>query len=402
MSRFERSMGYSLVKQPLEIGTPRLCRRIVTTGDVIAGGVVLGRRQMLAALGLPLLALTGWRQLAAHDLAASAAALPATANQAGHELLAVTCSRERHLAIVDPSAGLVELIEAGAAPHGLALHPDGRAFVATAEGVDVLDLPRRQRLALVPYSVDVGPPRFGEYRPGGMGIALTPDHGRLAVAVHRPSGPSVLDVLDTARLDIVDSVVVGVRPFQVVAAADSRHVYSIDHDSHTVTVVDLDSGSARRLAAQPLGRGAFDKPHYAALRSDGTLLLPYQGRALQVIDPENDVSTTLPLSAQTHQHGVALTPDERYLLIVGTGPAGGVSGGPSLTILDLAIGAEEIVPLARPHEQVAISRDGRRAYLTGGYLLTGGWDGLTVVDLETRTTRVIAVPGGPLDIAFLP
>lgn len=367
----------------------------------MAGGVVLGRRQMLAALGLPLLALTGWRRLAAHDLTASAAARPVTANQAGLELLAVTCSRERHLAIVDPSAGLVELVEAGTAPHGLALHPDGRAFVATAEGVAVLDLPRRQRLALVPYSVDVGPPRFGEYRPGGMGIALTPDHSRLAVAVHRPSGPSVLDVLDTARLAIVHSVVVGVRPFQVVAA-DSRHVYSIDHDSYTVTVVDLDSGSARPLSAQPLGRGAFDKPHYAALRSDGTLLLPYQGRALQVLDPTNDVSTTLPLAAQTHQHGVALTPDERYLLIVGTGPAGGVSGGPSLTIFDLATGAEEIVPLARPHEQVAISRDGRRAYLTGGYLLTGGWDGLTVVDLETRATREVAVPGGPLDIALLP
>ena len=34
------------------------------------------------------------------------------------------------------------------------------------------------------------------------------------------------------------SVAVGVRPFQVIAAPDSRHVYSIDHDSYTVTVVD--------------------------------------------------------------------------------------------------------------------------------------------------------------------
>lgn len=362
----------------------------------------IDRRRALAALGLPLLALAGWRQLTAHDLTASAAVRPLTASQSEGELLVVTCSRDRHLAIVNPGTGLVETIEAGAAPHGLALHPDGRAFLATAEGIAVLDLAQRQRLALVPYSVDIGPPRFGEYRPGGMGIAITPDGSRVAVGVHRPSGPSILDVLDTGRLAIVSSVVVGVRPFQVVAADDSRHVYSIDHDSYTVTVVDLDSGSARPLAAQPLGRGAFDKPHYAALRRDGTLLLPYQGRALQVLDPANDGSTILPLSAQTHQHGVALTPDERHLLIVGTGPAGGVSGGPSLTIFDLATGAEEIVPLVRPHEQVALSRDGRRAYLTGGYLLTGGWDGLTVVDLETRATREVAVPGGPLDVALLP
>jgi hypothetical protein len=165
--------------------------------------------------------------------------------------------------------------------------------------------------------------------------------------------------------------------------------------------VDLDAQTPHQLPAMPIGRRAFDKPHYAALRSDGALLLPYQGRALQILDPSSGDERTMPLSAQTHQHGIALTPGEGQALIVGTGPAGGVSGGPSLTILDLTTGHEEIVPLARPHERIAVSRDGKRAYLTGGYLLTGGWDGLTVVDLETRLTREIAVPDGPLDIAVL-
>jgi len=356
---------------------------------------MIGRRRLLAAVGLSFVGLAGWRWL---PTSASAT----DASRRSNDLIAVTCSRGRHLAIVDPEAGVVDLIEAGAAPHGLALHPDGRAFVATAEGIAVVDVQQRRRVALVPYSVDVGPPRFGEYRPGGMGIAVTPDGSRVAVGVYRSGGPSTLDVVDAARLAVVGSVTVGVRPFQVVAAHDSRHVYSVAHDSYTVTVVDLEAGTARPLAAMPLGRGAFDKPHYAALRGDGALLLPYQGRALQILDPVSGTETTMPLSAQTHQHGVALTPDEGRLLIVGTGPAGGASGGPSLTILDLDTGAEEIVPLARPHEQVAVSRDGRRAFLTGGYLLTGGWDGLTVVDLETRATREVAVPDGPLDIALLP
>ena len=78
-----------------------------------------------------------------------------------------------------------------------------------------------------------------------------------------------------------------------------------------------------------------------------------------------------------------------------------MSGGPSLTILDLESGAEEIVPLSRPHERIVLSQDGRRAFLTGGYLLTGGWDGITIVDLETRATREVAVPDGPLDIALM-
>jgi hypothetical protein len=274
--------------------------------------------------------------------------------------------------------------------------------VATAEGIAALDIGQRQRLALVPYSVDVGPPRVGEYRPGGMGIALTPDATRLAVGVYRSGAASLLDILDTATMTVIGSVPVGLRPFDVVAAQDSRHAYSIDHDGYSVTVIDLATGSAHAIPAMPIGHGAFDKPHYAALRGDGTLLLPYQGRTLQLLDPLTGIERTLPLSAQTHQHGVALTPDERLLLIVGTGPAGTVSGGPSLTMLDLESGTETLVPLAKPHERIAVSTDGMTAYLTGGYLLTGGWDGLTVIDLSTHATREIAVSGGPLDIAVLP
>lgn len=316
------------------------------------------------------------------------------------DLLAVTCSRGRSVAIIDEAAGVIDMIDAGAAPHNVARHPDGRAFVSTAEGVAVLDLQQRRRTALLPYLVDVGQPRFGEFRPGGMGIAVTPDGSRVAVGVYLSSG-STLEIIDAASLTTIRSVGIGVRPFQVVAGLDSRHVYSIDHDSYTVTVVDLETASTRQLPAMPLGRGVFDKPHYAAQRADGALLLPYQGRALQILDPASGSETILPLSAQTHQHGVALTPDEDKLLIVGTGPAGGVNGGPSLTIVTLATGAEEIVPLTRAHELVVVSADGRRAYLTGGNLLTGGWNGLTVVDLETRATREIAAPDAPLDAVLL-
>jgi DNA-binding beta-propeller fold protein YncE len=366
--------------------------------------MLLARRRMLAAISLPLLAAAGWRAFSGHVGVAgadSADRVPA-ARAAGPDLLAVTCASGRQLAIVDPERGVLDLIETGAAPHGLALHPDGRAFVATAEGLAVLDVAARQRVALVPYSVDVGAPRVGEYRPGGMGIAITPDGNRVAVGVYRSSGPSILDVFEPASLTLTTSVPVGIRPFQVLAASDSRRVYSIDHDSYSVTVVDLDMMQPQPLQAMPLGRGAYDKPHYAAQRADGSLLLPYQGRTLQMLDPTSGTQTLLPLSAQTHQHGVALSADERRLLIVGTGAAGEVSGGPSLTILDLTTGSEEIVPLTKPHERIALSQDGRRAFLTGGYLLTGGWNGITVVDLDTRVTREVAVPDAPLDIALLP
>ena len=52
---------------------------------------------------------------------------------------------------------------------------------------------------------------------------------------------------------------------------------------------------------------------------------------------------------------------------------------------------------------VAVGPDGRYAYLTGGYTFAGGgWDGLTIVDLDRLTTRELPVPDRPLDIAILP
>ena len=74
-----------------------------------------------------------------------------------------------------------------------------------------------------------------------------------------------------------------------------------------------------------------------------------------------------------------------------------------LTIVDLRTGGERIVPLARAHEDVSLSGDGSRAYLTGGYLLgRGAWDGLTVIDVETGTViRELPVPDRPLGIAVV-
>ena len=313
----------------------------------------------------------------------------------------MTNSAARHLSFVNPEQGVLEQVEVGAAPWGLALAPDGRAYVTTAEGVAVVDMHTRQRLALVTYERPVGPAQFGEYRPGGMGIAAAPDGRRVYVAVYRSGEPSRLEILDTTSLTLTGSVEVGARPFQVLVSADGREVYTIDHDGYSVTVVDPATGQTRNLTVAPLGRGAFDKPHYAALGAGGRLLLPVQGRVLVTLDPATGEATTSPLTATTHQHGVAMTPTGAHLLIVGAGPAGGAGGGPSLTVVEMTTLTEHILPLTRPHEQIMVSPDGRHAYLTGGYPL-GGWDGLTVIDLVARTTREIAVPDRPLDIIVLP
>ncbi|MFD5422531.1 hypothetical protein ACFWJT_31510 [Streptomyces sp. NPDC127069] len=304
---------------------------------------------------------------------------------------------------VDPRRGPVGSVTVGTAPYGLAVGPDGLAWVATAEGVAAVDTRARTRVALVPYTTRTGPAGTGEYRGGGMGIALSPDGSRAYVGVNVPGGRGVLEVIDTAAREVTATVPVGRRPFDVDVARDGGEVYVTGHDSFDVTVVDAGTLAARRIEVAPYGTegglGSWLKPHYAVVRpGDGRLLLPFEGERLAVVDPRSGSVAVEPMTADTHQHGTALTPDGR-LLVVGTG-AVEEGKGPSLTVRSPG-GAERVYPLEGPHEAVAVSRDGRTAYVTGGYTRDGYWNGLTVVDLAGGATRRLPAGTRPLGIAVL-
>jgi DNA-binding beta-propeller fold protein YncE len=338
----------------------------------------------------------------------AAAAAQATTDQIDMQpTLLLTNSDSDTVTFLDLTSDARESIQVGAAPWGIARFGE-RAFIATAEGVAVLDTPNRKLLSVIPYQSQPAEIRYGEYRAGGMGIAIAPAGGGdlLFVGNYLPGGPSRLEVIDWQSETVVGSVETGVRPFDVVASRDGREAYSIDHDSYTVTVLDVSTMTARILPVSPLGDAlglaGFEKPHYAVLDPDGMLLLPFQGQVLARLDPTTGEYESIPLTANTHQHGIAISADGTRVLIVGTGPAGSANADPSLTILDLPTGEETFVPLTRPHERVAFSPDERTAYLTGGFSFAGGgWDGITIVDLAQLTTREIEVGAKPLDIAVL-
>ncbi|MFV6026473.1 hypothetical protein [Streptomyces sp. NPDC056264] len=306
---------------------------------------------------------------------------------------------------VDPARGATGSVVVGTAPYGLALGKDGRAWVATAEGVAVVDTATRRRLALVPYETDTGPVTTGEYRGGGMGIALAPDGRQVYVGVNVPGGNGSLDVIDTAALRVTDTVPVGRRPFDVDVSRDGAEVYATNHDSFDVTVVAAGTLEPRRVEVAPYGTegglGSWLKPHYTAVRpSDGKLLLPFEGERLAVVDPRTGRTTVEPMTADTHQHGAAVTADGT-LLVVGTGPIDpDEDEGPSLTVRAPG-GAERVYPLEGPHEDVAVSEDGRTAYVTGGFTRDGYWDGLSVVDLDTGDVRRLAAGSRPLGVVVL-
>ncbi|MFJ8160277.1 hypothetical protein ACIRBY_05035 [Streptomyces sp. NPDC096136] len=304
---------------------------------------------------------------------------------------------------VDPRRGPVGSVAVGTAPYGLAVGADGLAWVATAEGVAVVDTRTRVGVARIPYTSGTGPAGTGEYRGGGMGLALSPDGSRAYVGVNVPGRRGVLEVIDTAARKVTATVPAGRRPFDVDVALDGGEVYVTGHDSFDVTVVDAGTLAPRRIEVAPYGTGgglaSWLKPHYAVVRpGDGRLLLPFEGERLAVVDPRSGAVSVEPMTADTHQHGAALTPDGR-LLVVGTG-AVQEGRGPSLTVRAPG-GEERVYPLDGPHEDVAVSRDGRTAYVTGGYTREGHWNGLTVVDLADGTSRRLPAGTRPLGIAVL-
>ncbi|MGP3773426.1 YncE family protein [Streptomyces sp. SDT5-1] len=305
-----------------------------------------------------------------------------------------------------PGKGAFDSVKVGHAPYGLVVGDDGRAWVATAEGVAVVDTDKRVREALIPYETEgIGPVTDGEYRGGGMGIALAPDGKHVYVGVNVPDGNGTVETIDTARRKVVDTADVGRRPFDVDVSRDGRQVYATDHDSFDVTVLDTRGGDTRRIEVAPYGTegglGSWLKPHYAAVRpSDGKLLFPFEGEKLVVVDPDTGRSSVRRMTANTHQHGVAVTADGT-LLAVGTGPIDpSEDEGPSLTVR-APDGKEKVIPLDGPHEDVAVSQDGRTAYVTGGFTRDGYWNGITVVDLGSGETRRLPVGERPLGIAVL-
>lgn len=342
-----------------------------------------------------------------------APAAPEEPVEAPARYLLATEAESDGLAVVDPTiregSAVVDRVEVGAAPWGVAVHaPTMRAYVSTAQGVAVVDLATRERVDLIPYRDTPARVGFGEYRRGGMGIAVSPDGTRVYVAVHRGDS-STLETIDVASREVLASTPVGLRPFDVLVAADGSEVYTVDHDEFSVHVVDTTTFEARRIEVAPFGTegglASFEKPHYAVLDDDGSLLLPYQGRVLVRLDPATGTATSVPSAADSHQHGVARTPDGR-VVVVGNGPFGNAAGGPNVTVLDPATGAEQVAPLTRRHETATTWTDpatgGLSAVLAGGYTQAEAWDGATVVDLDTLATYEIQIPGRPQVVVPLP
>lgn len=204
----------------------------------------------------------------------------------GSQLL-VSCSRSNELFVLRVAAGklsLVRKIALDGAPHGLALASDDRTcYVAltTADQIAVVDLPEGQ----VTKRIDVG--RWPRY------LALAPDQTRLAVGTSGDRGVTLVD-LTAGKQQSIDRFV-GLNIGHLQTSRDGQYVYFpwMVYRRNAITPTNIRLGWI--LASR-----------VARLRLDGTTR-----REAISLDP--------PGKAVSDPHGLALTGDERTMVVTAPG-----------------------------------------------------------------------------------
>jgi YVTN family beta-propeller protein len=256
----------------------------------------------------------------------------------------------------------------GFEPHGIEISADGRlAYVAltTAHHIAVVDLHKRQVLA----KIEGG--RWPRY------LALTRDGKRLAVGASGDRGVAVVDT--EKREKIFQDHFAGLNIGQMQISADSKYVYFpwMTYLANPISKTNIQRGW---VLASRIGRFRLDEYH----RREAISLDP-QGEA--VADP----------------HGLALSPDEQWLVCAASGThellvykLPGLPfqdfGGPGDHIDPNLLGDKSRfyrIPLGGRPMAVRYSRDGQHVYVTN-YLLNA----VQVVDVPGKqVVRTIDLGG---------
>ncbi|HZS04468.1 MAG TPA: beta-propeller fold lactonase family protein [Blastocatellia bacterium] len=165
------------------------------------------------------------------------------------KLVYVTSEAEGALGVIDVAARkLINSIKVGRRPRNIVFLPDGSRGYVNAENdgaVVLFDAVKNTKLQEIP----LGTP--GEIKP--MGLALSPDAGKLYVSTGR--GRRVF-VVDTSTNHAAASFEVGQRPWGIAVSPDGKTLFTANGPSNDVSVVDLTSQTVTRkirLTGSPWG-----------------------------------------------------------------------------------------------------------------------------------------------------
>ena len=166
------------------------------------------------------------------------------------------------VSVVDAAAWRVTAtIPVPASPHGIAISPDGRwIYVACVSGgaIAVIDATTARLASTIALPAAARP----------YGVALSRD-GRYLYAPD--SFAAHLFVVDTATRQVIDEVPIGLRAALATRSADGATLYVTNGGSGTVSVLDLSANPAHPRVRATVRVGTF--PHGLALTPDGRYLV---------------------------------------------------------------------------------------------------------------------------------
>jgi len=165
------------------------------------------------------------------------------------KLVYVTTEADGSISVIDVAARkLLKSFKVGRRPRNIVFLPHGSRAYVNAEndgGVVLLDTIKNVKLQAIP----LGTP--GEIKP--MGLALSPDAGKLYVSTGR--GRKVF-VVDTATNQATASFEVGQRPWGIAVSPDGKTLFTANGPSNDVSVVNLASQTVSKkikLTGSPWG-----------------------------------------------------------------------------------------------------------------------------------------------------
>lgn len=265
-------------------------------------------------------------------------------------LLLVGNKGEDSLSFVDLGTGReLKRVEAGRAPHEIALSPDGRLAAVVAYGgtsIDLFDIARRARVGTVELGAGARPHGLSWLADGRIVVTaegrkslmmVSPDRRRVReiatgqdgthmVAVSRDGrraytanmGSGTVSVIDLARGTKLRDVPAGTQPEGIALSPDGRRLWVADRRNATLRV--LDTASMRALATMPTG----PTPIRVLLSPDGRTAVTsnYGDGTLSLFDATTlEPTRTLTVSGQgpSHQVTILFAPDGRRLYVAETG-----------------------------------------------------------------------------------
>ena len=279
---------------------------------------------------------------------------------------------------------VIATIPVGHYPNEVALSPDGKhAYVVNDRDgtVSVIDTATN--------TVSSSIAMFPGYAP--FGVAVSPNGKYVYVTANTDvQGGDKVSVIDTATNTIVASIAVGIDPRGVAVSPDGKYAYVANLGDGTITVIDTATNTTNvpiiPAGFQPLGMAVSPdgKYIYVTNSGDGTV---------SVLDTATyHIVATVPVggndSIPSHM-AVGVTSHGTYVYVTSNGgPANPVGG--TVSVIDTATNTNVAeIPVVHGYpESVAISPDGRYAYVTNLMLIdaTHGYGTISVIDTATNTT----------------